>query len=242
MMRSVINGLSCAALLTLMAGSVAGQVQYTVTDLGALPGEPYSRATSINASGQIVGYTYSLTTNVERAFLFSNGTIQDLGTLPGLASAQALHINNSGQIAGWSYTSGGASFGFVYSNGTMQSIGTLPGGTWSQAYDINNNGQVAGYSYVPATGGHSIVYNNGTMQDLGTSLTINSINDGGQACGSLSVGSNQHACRFNNGVATDLGTLGARQATLTTSTIRGRSQAMPTTPRGIGMDSCTATA
>jgi probable HAF family extracellular repeat protein len=69
-------------VVSVVVGNVWGQVRYTVTDLGMLPGYPYSLACDINASGQVVGDTHTSTFD-GHAFLYSDGTMTDLGTLPG---------------------------------------------------------------------------------------------------------------------------------------------------------------
>src|SRR5262249_45866542 len=54
---------------------------YSITDLGTLGG-PFSDANGINASGQVVGYSYIDSTHAH-AFLYQNGEMRDLGTLGG---------------------------------------------------------------------------------------------------------------------------------------------------------------
>ena len=82
--------------------ATAGAAEYTVTDLGTLPGGSASAAYSINNSGQVVGY--STTSGNNHAFLYSGGTMNDLGTLPGGDGSSANSINNSGQVVGSSLT------------------------------------------------------------------------------------------------------------------------------------------
>ena len=82
---------------------------YTITNLGGLPGRSQSRALGINDMEQIVGDADTLGPVYDRrAVLFDssgNGANVDLGTLGGVGST-ALGNNNSGQIVGISKTTG----------------------------------------------------------------------------------------------------------------------------------------
>ena len=75
----------------------------SAADLGTLQkgSEYYSRANSINASGQVVGFSgLDFDGNQSRAFIWSAPTgMQDLGTLGG-AYAQAMAINDAGYVTG----------------------------------------------------------------------------------------------------------------------------------------------
>ena len=86
-----------AVLFSVAVGNAWGQVQYTVTDLGALP-SVWQAATGINASGQVVGYGVGSGTG--QALSYSNGTVTDLGTLPGGTWSNAGGVNASGQVVG----------------------------------------------------------------------------------------------------------------------------------------------
>ena len=82
----------------LVSGRAWAAVEYTVTDLGKLPGGGNSFAYGgINASGQVAGLAYTAA-DLE-AFLYSNGKMTDLGTLGGTQS-WAYGINASGQVVG----------------------------------------------------------------------------------------------------------------------------------------------
>lgn len=186
---------------------------YTITDLGSL-GDSYSVATSINASGQIVGDSL-VSWESSHGFLYDNGTMTDLGTLGGRLSFAA-DINASSQIVGDSQPgSSHAEHAFLYSAGTMTDLGTL-GGLDSEAAAINDGGQVVGASGV-TTGRtyqhHAFLYNNGAMTDLGTFGGPNSmatdINTSGQIVGYSDISAfESHAFLYSGGTMADLGTLG----------------------------------
>jgi probable HAF family extracellular repeat protein len=125
----------------------------TPTNLGTLGGSN-SDATAINASGTIVGTSYTAS-GAQHAFSYSNGTMTDIGALGGTFS-EAFSINNSGEIVGEA-----ANFGaFLYNpaNG-MEGLNVLyasllvPGGAGSpdgftsltEATAINSTGDIAGY-------------------------------------------------------------------------------------------------
>jgi probable HAF family extracellular repeat protein len=100
----------------------------TVKDLGVLPGEDASQASGINASGQMVGYSYYVRQGFgnpfnPHAFVYDGGAMHDLGTLGGTngyggqpmgyggsasdSDSRALGINDAGQIVGSSNAPGG---------------------------------------------------------------------------------------------------------------------------------------
>ena len=212
-------GVGVVVLLSIVAGNAGGGVQYTVTDLGVLPGDSSSNALGINASGEVVGSCYNLNTGYLHAFLYSNGTMTDLRTLGG-TSSEASGINASGEVVGWSSTtSSHLGHAFLYTNGTMTDLGTLSGGSWSSADAINSQGQVVGDAYTSSGAEHAFLYSNGTMTDLGTLPGYSyswatGINSSGQVVGwaynmtSPSTISAGQAFLYSNGTMTVLGTSG----------------------------------
>jgi probable HAF family extracellular repeat protein len=78
-------------------------------DLGILDA-PHSHALGMNASGQVVGYTYIAPGQAVDAFLWENSVMYDLnGLIPGGSGWQleeAAGINDLGQIVGYGYHDG----------------------------------------------------------------------------------------------------------------------------------------
>jgi uncharacterized repeat protein (TIGR01451 family) len=131
--------------------------------LGMLPGMYMCGASSINDSGQIVGWCDSLGqlagTAYLHATLWDHGRIIDLGSLYG--SASALAINNKGDIVGYSYPTGtqpqngqyldeyGTAFILPHNGRIMKLDSLTPSGCESlnDAIGINDSGQIIAYIY-----------------------------------------------------------------------------------------------
>ena len=191
---------------------------YVFTDLGTLGGIS-SRATGINNSGQVVGFSFISSNAANHATLWSESTVTDLGTLGG-SESYARAINNAGQIVGTAYTNNNAGLNATLWNGATTNIL----GVASQASDINNMGQIAGMTYVNfGTGYHATVWNGNTATDLGTLggnySTASSINDAGLVVGVSSIpntnDSVSHATLWNGSTVTDLGSLGGGSSVAT---------------------------
>jgi len=197
--QSTCGSLFCGAivLLVALAGTEAlGDAIYSITDLGTLPGQTSSVATSINNQGQVVGISYNssdgsftqiLSGSAEsprfnetgsgaQSFLYSGGQITPINPTGGLATS----INDSGQVVGGSYSSinnsgqyvQGAFSGINLPNDTAPSL-LISGGTSTALrivpYAINNTAEIAGLLIINAHGGsdfHPAVYQNGQVTDL----------------------------------------------------------------------------
>lgn len=229
-------------LLTFLLGMTAlgltaraSAAAYTILDLGTLGGTYIASNGfgTINASGQVVGYSYVSPPQIHAFRTAPNGPItaaSDLGVLASGTESTAVGINDSGQAVGGSSTTAdpdGPSHAFrTTSNGVITAasdLGTL-GGTFSLARAVNASGQAVGNSL--NAGGIPRAFRtaaNGPItlaSDLGglggTRSFAYGVNDLGQAVGSSFIAGNaaQHAFRTAaNGpinAASDIGTLGGK--------------------------------
>lgn len=228
MVAGMVSLVGAAMLATALPADAVQN--YVATPLGSLGGThwnvPSSRASAINASGQVTG-SASIPTTVEssgsHAFVHAHGVMIDLGTLGGQTSSGSA-INASGEVTGASNTGlmdleGTVTHAFLYSNGKMTDLGSL-GGRESAGTGINAIGQVVGWSYLHGyVTPRAFLYAGGRMTDLGTlggaSSGATGINDSGQVIGSSHVRDVPwpdppvvHAFLYSGGVMIDLGTLG----------------------------------
>jgi probable HAF family extracellular repeat protein len=155
------------AVSSLTAGTSFAQ-SYTATDLGSLGGGAGTFGGSINASGQIAGYSAIAGNSTSHAFVYTPGAspaMVDICTLSGgICTAQGATfswgegINDSGQVAGYLNEDGvqQISHAFLYTPGAsppMRDLGFF-GGDESIGSGINNAGQVTGgYCTDPSTCG-----------------------------------------------------------------------------------------
>jgi probable HAF family extracellular repeat protein len=151
----------------------------SMTSLGTLGGS-WSRATSVNNAGFIVGYSaVDSYTDTVHAFLATNGQLLDLGTLGG-ASTFAQHINNYNEIVGYSGPPGSA---FSYVAGTMRDLNDLlsPSSGWTLrgANGISDAGHITGWgdhsglqrAYL-LTPGALAPSGSGVLASIGTQVTL----------------------------------------------------------------------
>jgi len=129
--------------------TASGSVIDSSNDLGSLAGPSgNSYGIAVNSSGQVAGYSDTLT-GYPHAFLTSaSGAMADLGTLGG-ASSQASGLNDSGLVVGFSFDASGNQLAFLSDGTTMFDLNALIGieaAHWVlvDATAINNLGQIVG--------------------------------------------------------------------------------------------------
>jgi probable HAF family extracellular repeat protein len=226
-----------SALQTGTAVAQGSIPRYVATDLGDLGGGE-ARAMSVNASGQIVGFSYlSGYTAGDRcaeraAFLYENGIMTALPSLPGTRIAFASDINDQGDVAATNYVyvpDPNCTGGCFPGNCEVQTPVLVSGGAaidlledpWytGVANDVNNKQQVVGWSRIwnlpNARTWHGFLWQKGDLKDLGTLGTdwsiATAINDDGLVVGysQLVEGGNvQLGFRWSKGIMNALPALG----------------------------------
>ena len=182
-----------------------------VIDIGSLGGTR-SVAEGINASGQVVGWSYLPGNATYHGFLYANGSMNDLGTLGGWSIAPG--INGSGEICGYSLRGNGSWGAFRWSDGVMTDI-SRQGGAFSGANEIDAAGDVVGWSGSDVANlakARPVLYRNGTVVDLGTlggsESSAYAMNDLGEIVGysylADAPGSPRHAFLYRDGTIHDL--------------------------------------
>src|SRR6266545_1955355 len=152
MKRLVIGVLACFSLVTPARGADP-QPAPVALELGTLADGTYSRAWTLNDSGQVVGFStvspgppMSLGVPFHPFSWTRAGGMIDLGTLGGRFGAMATAVNGAGQVVGTSWTPDDGFHPFSWTPaGGMIDLGSL-GGLYASAAGVSSSGQVFGSS------------------------------------------------------------------------------------------------
>jgi probable HAF family extracellular repeat protein len=181
-----LTGMTFLCLFVSTARS--GAQQYSLKDLGTLPGDSVSKGLALNNGGQAAGDSSSPTAAI--ATLFSGGKATNIGTA-GSSVSIATAINDPGEVAGWNSFNSSSTFNpqaFLFSNGSATNITSsslFPSG--AEPAGMNNAGEVVGTGYLTSANFHAFVYSAGKMTDLGPANAYQAsavaINNSGQIIG-----------------------------------------------------------
>ena len=184
-------------------------INWTIRDLGTLPGGSSSFATAINNYGEIVGGATNAA-GAARAVVFQPTSVFEIPTATGFGGSVATDISDKRMVVGQSPTGG-----FRYPLGG--SVGSL--GANTGAYAVNAFNDIGGYQWTSSStqkaliwwgGGTAPPFYIGVLGSGNSSATLD-VADGKAAAGwsRYSKGSPyHHAFLWIDGTMFDLGTLG----------------------------------
>ena len=156
-------------------------------DLGLLEG---GEGVALNESSQIALGMVDLTSGVQFARFWENGTVTPVDPIDETGNPQCRAINNKGQVVGHAPTVDG-NRAFLWDKGVISSLGTL-GGESSHARALNDVGMVVGQAVNASGDGVAFLWRKGKMTALNSLidpasgwflLEANDINNAGQIIG-----------------------------------------------------------
>ncbi|MBX3259756.1 MAG: hypothetical protein KIS78_01930 [Labilithrix sp.] len=170
-------------------GATSRAFKYVAGTMSALPSldgstTTPSRATSINAAGDVVGYSRNASGVTRGTMWRADGTIVNLGYLVAGSLSWAFDVNAhrtvvGSAVVGVTPSNSSIYHPFLWDDGAMRDLGTLGGFTHAEAMAINDDGWVVGYSgnfyNSPTTGAAAaVLWVGDEIYDLNVVLPANS--------------------------------------------------------------------
>ncbi|MGH8046591.1 MAG: hypothetical protein ACREKL_05055 [Chthoniobacterales bacterium] len=195
-LRRKIRNAACAALLASLPPAIA-KPAYTVRLV-----EGIERGMDINASGDVLGYTFDDETNEIISYYFAEKKNDPTRFWSEHVSA----INDAKMLVG-----SVGDTAAVFDHGRTTLLGKF-GGKSSSAINLNNFGVIVGTLTASDDSQHAFLYADGTMTDLGAFGGANTwalaVNSSRQIAGVYQTGSGQtHTLLYANGAMTDIDAL-----------------------------------
>jgi probable HAF family extracellular repeat protein len=189
----ILTGMPCTLAFA------AETSNYSVVDLGALPGGNAIGRHLDNILGKVVGSSGTTHGTHTHAFSWTaQDGMSDLGVLDGGDYSEAFSVNDLGDVVGDSNNAQSLRAVLWNPKRGMRELGSLPGDVASRAYSINHFGQIVGYSSGPH-GLRAVIWSKElNIQSLGTLPGGNysearAINNVGQVVGVATSSSGRHA-------------------------------------------------
>jgi probable HAF family extracellular repeat protein len=198
------------AAMLLPAWARAGNVYYSITDLGVLPGGTLTSASAISTNGLATG-SGDTNSATSQPFFWSGSAILPVSPVSS-SFAFGTGVNSAGSVAGYEFSADFSTVRAFLNNGSPTYIPLLPGGTNNAATGINDPGIVVGYSSTGAVSEMAFVYSGGVASQLGTlpggtTSRATAIDNSGNIVGRSDTGSDAalHAFLYSGGIWIDLG-------------------------------------
>jgi probable HAF family extracellular repeat protein len=180
MFRKTALAAALAALLALPAA--AGNVVFTVTDLGTLGGSS-SLAHGLNDNGVVVGESFTAGGSLPQAFRWSNGVMTAMGQSGVVSGAYA--VNAQGEAVGYNGSSAvrfSRPLEFVGPSGSASSVAY---GTNNASWVVGTYGDSSGAlsGFLRISNGQTFRLSSGTLQGVETEAS--GVSDSGHIAGNL---------------------------------------------------------
>lgn len=195
---------------------------YTIHDIGLLPGYANSIAKAVSNDGStVVGWAYNAGGTEGHAFVYNKTGMHDIGALGGNFSIATGVSFDGSVVVGSFHTASGQEHGFYYKNGIMHDIGTIlhpnvNDNYFSRVQGVSADGRyiVGASSIFGSNENHAFKYDTYTQKfiDLGAVAGFNSAAFASNLDGSVIAGQihtsatgTVHAAVFKDGKIIDLG-------------------------------------